>query len=512
MDPQESEQLIHLADYLDVLLKHKWLITAVLIVVVTATMLMTFRMQPVYQATAVLVIDKERNTSPLTGEILDFENYSSQMLTFNTHFKLITSIPVLEKVAASIKPNQTNSPLTVSPASPIRDWFRKVKHNIGLIFRDDRPAIPSPDRLTSMAYTLKSKINIQQVRETRLLKIHVNDTDPVMAADIADHLAARYIEFDISNRVSSSRNTLTWLQNQLYDVKKKLEDAEREFQAYKENEKIFSIKGKQNVITQKIEEFNDAFLQTRHNRLELDAKLSKINRQINADGNVVSARTLIRNHIIDNLYQTLLNSELELNRLGKTYRQKHPKIIQMEGKIKKTRTNLENEIRKEVGHMQAERSVLHAKEQALEKTIADFEKDAFETNRKELRYRILQRNVNTNQNLYNTLLSKIKETHVEDNLDISNIRIVEKASVPMSPIKPRKKLNLLLSLVVGLMSGTGLAFLIEYMDRTIRNENDVLKYLELPVLSVIPKADKTLQKQGRSGVASDISRQGGGRT
>ena len=124
----------------------------------------------------------------------------------------------------------------------------------------------------------------------------------------------------------------------------------------------------------------------------------------------------------------------------------------------------------------------------------NFEKDALETNRKELTYAILQRNVETNQKLYNTLLSKIKESDIVGTVDVSNIRIAEKAIVPQVPVKPRKKMNLILSVIVGLVTGVGLAFLLEYLDQSLRTEEDVQRYLDQTVLSVIPVADVAKQK------------------
>jgi len=145
--------------------------------------------------------------------------------------------------------------------------------------------------------------------------------------------------------------------------------------------------------------------------------------------------------------------------------------------------------------LESERSVLLARERTFQMTISDFENDALMTNKKQLRYTILQRNVETNQKLYDTLLSKVKEANVTGNIDASNIRVTEEAVMPASPIKPRKKRNFILSIIFGLMTGVGLAFLWEYLDRSLRTEEDVSRYLDLPVLSIIPVADDAEGKE-----------------
>jgi uncharacterized protein involved in exopolysaccharide biosynthesis len=299
-------------------------------------------------------------------------------------------------------------------------------------------------------------------------------------------LAKVYIEYNVENRLKSSQTTLSWMTNQLYDMKKNLEGAEQEFLAFKQQEQLFSIKGKQKVIEQKIEDFNDAYLAARNKRLELDAKLKELNRIVQSKTSMLHARSLIDNPVLDNLYTQLLDSEVELTRLSKVFKSKHPKMIQLKTKIDKTKRKLREELRKEIDNLKAERSVLSSRENVLQKTMSDFENDALETNSKELQYSIYKRNVDTNQKLYDTLLSKVKESNIMGNLDVSNIRIAEKAPLPVRPIKPKKNLNVILSIVLGLLTGIGLSFFWEYLDRSLRTEEDIERYLNLPVLSVIP--------------------------
>jgi len=328
--------------------------------------------------------------------------------------------------------------------------------------------------------------------------VSVEDNNPAMAADIANILSKSYIEFDIDNRLKSSQDTISWMTGQLYEMKKKLEDAEKEFLAYKQQAKLFSVKGKQKVIEQKITEFNDVYLQARNNRLQLDAKLAELNRLLQSGGDILHARSLIKNPTIDNLYSQLLESEIELSRISKVYKSKHPKIIQIESKIDKTRKNLDEELKKEVGNLKADRSVFLAREKVLAKTIADFENDSLEIGQKELKYAILERNVETNKKLYNDLLSRTKESNILGTAGVSNIRVTDDAAIPQDPVKPKKELNLILSIIFGLMTGVGISFLWEYLDRSLRTEEDVQRYLDLPILSVIPIVDEKKRKKTQS--------------
>ena len=491
MNNQKPDISPHLAEYYYILSKHKWMIIGSLIIMVTLTMFFTFRMKPVYQATATLVIDKEQSKSPLTGERMDFESYVSQSLTFNTHFKLITSRQVLEEVIRRLKLDRQDEDIEVGV---FKEILAQVKENIRLLLDQEETVLTPEEQLTGTIETLNENVDIEEVRDTRLLKISVEDHDPALAMDIANSLAAAYIEFNIGNRLKSSKNTLSWMSDQLYEMKKKLEDSEEAFLAYKQRENLFSVEGKQQSIAQKIADFNDAQLEARNKRLEVNAKLQQLKLSLASGVGQIDVRSLITNPRIDNLNTQLLDAEVELSRLGKVYKSKHPKIVQITTKIDKTKKKLIQEVRKELKSLEAEGAVLLAREKAMKKTIADFDQEALSTNRKELKYSIFQRSVTTNQKLYDTLLSKVEESNVVKDADVSNIRIVERAVRPLSPVKPKKKLNLALSIIFGLMTGVGLAFLLEYMDRSLRTEEDVQRYMDLAVLSVVPEADKAKSK------------------
>jgi len=283
-----------------------------------------------------------------------------------------------------------------------------------------------------------------------------------------------------------------WHNYELDELRKKNEDAEEKFFEYKQENLVFSIEGKQKQAEQKIQEFNTRYLETRNRRLELDAKINELSRNLGSIKSVANVRSLINNPVIESIYARIIDLEIELTRLSKIYGPKHPQIVQANTELAKSRNSLALEITKEVENLKSERSVLFAREQTLEKNIAEFEKDALDTSAKELQYTILQRNVDTNRNLYDLMLSRIKETDILQTASTDHIRLVEKAKIPSGPVSPDKRLALLIAMGLGLMAGCGLAFFIEYMDRTVRTEEDFRQHFNIPVLSVVPKADKSV--------------------
>jgi uncharacterized protein involved in exopolysaccharide biosynthesis len=493
----EDEQATHLIDYYHVLLRHKWMIIVCLVIVVSLVIWHNARLTPIYRATTTLIIDKESMKSPLTGQRMDYETYLSESMTFNTHFKLITSREVLKRVVKDLKLDQMDEKQQeekLREISPLRQHLSNFKKNIRLLLGRKKEMPNPPDLMTGLVQALRGMVATEPVEETRLLNINVSNPDPMMARDIANAVGQAYINFNIDNRLQSSQNTLTWLTNHLYEMKKKLEDAEAEFLAFKQEASLLSPEESQKMIAQKRTEFNDAYIQARNRRLELNAKLKQLQGISLSSGDVSHLRSLIASPLIDTLYTQLVNAEVELGRLSKVYKSKHPKVIEVTTRTENTRQKMDEEIKKEIANLKAEQEVLLAKEKILEQTIAGFEKEAMQTNKKELNYTILKRNVEMNQRLYDTILSRVKEADITGNIDVSNIRITEKAVLPRFPISPNKRRNNMLGIIVGLMIGIGLSFLWEYIDRSLRTEEDVQRYLGLPVLTVIPMADQASGK------------------
>ena len=487
----ETEQTKHLTEYLFLLVKRKWLILATCALTVSMAAWYNSTLKPVFRTTTTIIVDDERGRSPVSGDMIGWESYYSGALKFNTHFSLITSNPVVERVVDKLKMDKK-----VIENQPRETLFAGLKKNIDLLLGvEEKPAVVI-DKLPVLVSFLKEQIKVEPVKDTQLLKITATDIDRKTAKNMADALADAYIEFNIENRLKASRSTLTWMTDQLYEMKKKLEDAEEEFYAFKQQNKLFSFSGKQEMTAQKIAEFNTAYIQTRNRRLEFDSKLEELNPSSSDKVNILYARSVIMNPVIDELYSQLISIEMEHSQLGKVYKSKHPKMIQSAARLERARRKLHDEVLKEVENLKYERSMLFEKEKVLQQTIADFEGESLQGGRNELKYTILQRNVETNQKLYDILLSKVQESRLIEDIDISNIRIVERAELPREPIVPHKNLNLLLGLVFGLVSGIGLILLLEYLDRSLHTEEDVQRHLGQPVLAVVPYTKEQPAEKG----------------
>lgn len=485
---QEDEQSLHLTDYLNLISKHRLLIISILVIIVLATMLYVFTQPKIYKATSTLLIDKEQTQSPLGGDLMNYDSYLSESLSFNTHFKLIKSRKVLELVIYKLRLEQAHNQKSESAKGMFANIVASIKKNILLIFKGDEKTSELIDPVLPLVKELKDMISIKEIRDTRLLELSVENVDPRLAMEIANAVSQAYIKFNITNRLKHSQNTITWMTGQLYEVQKKLEDAEKAFQVYKEDKKIFSIEGKQSIISQKMEEINDAYIKARNMRMEIEAKLGALESIPKKDIDILKYRALTDNKLIEDLYKKLLELDVEYSRLQNVFKSKHPRIIEVRTNIRDIKNKFLEELKKESEALKSKGTVLKAREQAMLLTINELETEAMDINKKEFTYSILKRNVDTNKKLYDVLLSKLEESNITNEIIPSNIRVVEDAILPKYPIKPNKKRALILSILIGLMAGAGASFLWEYLDRSLRTEEDIQRYLDLPTLAVVPVA------------------------
>ena len=296
-EPDHDEGLdIH--EYYRIVVKRKLLIILSLLLCVLLVGLKTYTMDPLYKATALVAIDSSSLKSPLSGEAVR-DSWFQETSKFNTHARLYTSRPVLEKVVNTLG-LLDEKPKSVDKKSQFWEFIKqlkdsiRIKENIKILLGRESVQNKPISKLDKAVKKLQGQVEVNPVRDTILYEISVEDEDPDMARDKANSVAEAYIEFNIDNHIEYSRNSFQWMSDQFYGVKKKLEDAERDFLNYKEQERLFSIEGRQDEILHKIRDMNNAYLKARNKRLELQANYQEIKSLTSLNkADILQARSLL---------------------------------------------------------------------------------------------------------------------------------------------------------------------------------------------------------------------------
>ena len=442
---------LHLREYVRILRKHALLIASCFVVVVAIAAAGTFLQRPVYRATTKALIEREAPRVVNFQEIGPADSDSSEF--FQTQVQIIRSRPVVQRVIASL--GLTDKKAELAEAVDPVDAFLK-------------------------------NVSVEPIRNTRLVEIDVDDHDPKLAADIANTLASTYVSQNLELKFNAARDALTWLTNQVGDLKSKVNDSELALQKYREQAGLVSAEEKQNLAARKLTEFNSGYIDAKAKRLEMETRLTELRKGANQPGLLESSPIVINNPVVQRLKGQLVELEVQKSKLLKTYKEKHPEVLRVQSQIDEVNQKLQEEMGRLVLSMESEFNALKAREAAMLGAVNQYKDEAQDLAKKSIQFGILKRDADSNQQLYDVLLKRLKETGLSQGLDSNNVRIIEPASVPLRPVKPRKALNLALGVVLGLVLGVSVALFVEYMDDHVRTPEQVEAALGVPVFALIP--------------------------
>ncbi|MFQ5791429.1 MAG: GumC family protein, partial [Acidobacteriota bacterium] len=336
---------------------------------------------------------------------------------------------------------------------------------------------------------LLKRVDVTPVRRSRLVDVSYEGYNPFLVAKITDTIAQTYIDQNLEARFQASQYAVGWLSERLKATKKKLAESEATLQRYKEENKIVSVslEERQNFVVVKLNELSRDLTQAKTERIGLETLYHRLKELSKKPGMIEAVPAVIENRLIQNLKIDYARAQAEHSELSKRYGQKHPKIIRVRSKLKAIEDKIAFEVEKIIKSIETEYKVARAKEQSLVRALDAQKTEALDLNKKAIKFRALEREVETNKQIYDALLKRAEETGLTSQLENVNIRIVDPAEVPQVPAKPRILLNVVLAMIAGLTMGTGLVLFLEYLDVTVRNPENIEELLSIPCLGALGK-------------------------
>ena len=454
MVARELEPQPRIADYRRVLRKHRWLMTGIFLLTVLTVGIWTFTQVPIYQAAATILIEPE---PPRVLNIQDVTPVGAMSpwdpAFYPTQYEIIKSRAVVVRAVDALNLKKRAA---------------------------DGGAGADPSR------ALSGSLAVDPVRNTRLVLIKVAGPDPARAAAEANAMASAYAKYNVELKLKGARDALTWLAEEASRLRAKVDESSQALQNYRVKSGILGMQEQRQISAQKIIEANKGYLEAQAQRMSVEAKLGELT-QVAKDP--ATAGTIFSegdNPLVGKIKGEIGGLETEKSKLLKVYKEKHPEIVKVDAQIQHLRDRLEAEFRGTLRSVQTQFKVARAREESQLNEVNHLRREGQELNDKESQYQNLQRDVESNQQLYDSVVKRLKETGVAGGLENSNVRIVEEATPPGAPIRPRKAWNLGLSLVAGLVLAFGVAFGLEYLDTTVKTPDDVERYLGLSVIGVVP--------------------------
>jgi polysaccharide biosynthesis transport protein len=477
-DVQEGDE-IDLHAYWRVIVRRRWVIASVFASVVLLTLLFTLRQTKVYAATATLIIDVNAPRVLNQKDVQDVVDsgtggywYSKEY--YETQYKVITSRAVAQRVIDKL---QLARDLRFLGLDDVNDP-KKVEEHLGRI----DPAVE-----------LQERLEVLPVKDSRVVRVQVRDREPRWAATLANAVAEAYITESLSVRSTMTQNASEWLEQQLADLETKLAKSSDDLFRFKQAHDIVatSWEDRQGMVSQRLVAVNDALTKAR----VLKAQLESRNEQIAALGDAIAkgdpaaeAFAIVnQSRSIQDLKVRYADARVDCADMTARYLEDHPKLVACQGKLAAARDGLAREVRTILEGARREYQEAVQTERKLSRLLDDSKSDAFGLNQHEKEYLELKRSHDNNQRLYEMVLQRLKETGVTGLLQMSNVRILDRAEPPEKPVSPRPLRNLALSLVLGLAGGVALALLLETLDTSITTREQVEERLRLPFLGIIPR-------------------------
>jgi polysaccharide biosynthesis transport protein len=467
------EKEIDLKQLLSLLRKHLPVFAGVIVVVLTLTFIYIQRSPVIYSAIATVEI--EPKTPDILGSGMEIVSSGSQGYYWSNKEYYATQYEIIQSRAVSQKV------IDMIPDGNVLNFF-----GIDTSLLKEREDVEKIDPVK----ILQGKIFVAPQKNSNIVRISIEDTDPEKAAFLANSVSSAYIDFNLEKRYVTTRDAATWLADQSINLKKELETSELQLFNFKDDNNILAttFEARQTILSKRIETLNNIITAQEIKRNALLAKIEeyrKIDIDDPEDGYIKDISK--ENQLVYNLRLKYLEALAKFKEIEKTYGELHPRQQTITAEISKTKDLLRSEINGVVQSYDIELRTLESELGKNRKMLSDVQSEAIDLNRLSIDYSKLKREVDTNQRMFEIVLERTKQADLSALLRNNNLRVVDRAEVPTSPVKPRKKLILLIGLLVAFMAGFLAIVLIEFLETRFRDFEELEKASKKSILGVVPK-------------------------
>ena len=451
-------------------LQRHWLeIIAITMTVVTVAAIYSFKAKPIYRATSRLDIEAE---TPMLQSLV--ENLHNPQAQANESF-LVTQTQVL---ASENLAWQTIEQLHLADNA---DFVGNMsEHGQGL---SDDPYFLR-NYLTRLFGT---HLSVDLRHNSHVVDVSFESTDPRIAAHVVNALVEGYIEYNFRAKYDATRQASGWMEQQLDEMKAKVEKSQQALIDYERANSMVDLSDKgrngTNVSEQRLSDLTSDLTKAQDYLAEKQA----LYQQANAHPSTIAI--LAEDDLLQSLEERSADIEAQYTDATGTYGPNFPKVVRLKQQVNQIQTLIRDERNRQVERIRRDYEAALGREKLLIRRTEEQKLDVGRMQQLSIQHNILKRDFETNQQLYQNLLTRLKDATVTAGLRATNIHVVDSAFPPSAPIRPKKALYLALALMGGLTLGTALAFLRDSVARsriTVRTPEEVQRLLNLPALALIP--------------------------
>jgi len=451
------EQEVDLRYYADVLWRGRALVAAAAVLGATLGVLFGFLQTPEYRAAAMLKIEPPTPTFMSVGDAMmgGGGNFWQNADFYNTEFRILRSKAVGERAVKDLE--------------------------------ERKQALPEGGGDAALA--LMAHVSVEPIAESRLALLQVTHRDPKIAAEWANTVANIYIEQTLASRVDAAKRSLEWLHERLEDTQRNMRDAHEKLLKSYQSQDLFVPEGSASAVTTSITKLNEDFIAAQARLIELTAAVKQLAEMRKRGQSLDTVPQVAADGQVSGYSQQIGALNLELARLRERFKEAHPEIQKAQAQIAElSRAKDARAAQVELG-LKAEQVQLEKRAVELRAAIDSQKAQAATQSQKAAELEQLKKQGESAKGLYEILLQKLNETDIARSIKSNNVSLVERASPPTRPIRPDKQRIALVGLGFGILLGFGLVGGREYFDNTLKNPDEVERYLHVNLLAAVPKHD-----------------------
>ena len=535
---ENYEKQFTLNDYLRIFQRGKWIILISFIIVVGFVVYYTFTATPIYQATA-KVMFKENKAAEQT--LFNITSLGEKTTLINNQVQILHSRTLAERVIQRLKNSAKADKLEILGNAQQKSNRLNLVTKLKSFFLNNNKEestyswMEKEQLKFQMAVSdLQNRITVNPIRNTDVVELSITATSPFEAAYITNTLAEVYKRENQLDNQAEVRKVKDFLSEQLDIIQNQLMESEVALKNYMEEEKVVALPEETQELVTKAAEFESLYRATELEIGSTRERLVYVNEQLDKSKLNFNTESLLANPFIEEIKKQM--AELETRKATyiatlineDVYSEDDPRIQGFDEKIRMLSDKLKSRVAKlassEIGdplafsedlfgrkiELEAQMQSLQPRRDALKKIVDDYNIMLESIPSKSLRLARLERAAKLDEKITLMMKEKYEESRITEVGQLGNVRIIDPANPPLSPIKPKKKMNLLLGIIVGLGLGVGITFMLEYFDNSIHYMEEIER-MKIPALGSIPliKAEMAISRHGKNGKFNTNGNQNG---
>ncbi len=459
----------------DLLLKHKWLILAVTSVLTVLVAVYSFRMKPVYRASALIDVEAELPLLQTLNDLFRTQEADDSFLA--TQVSIMQSDDLVWTTIQQLGMVKLEQSGGSSPAG---------SQVLGI----------SPKKKNGIVGAFKASLRVDRAKESRMVLVSFESTDPDEAARVVNALVNNYIEYNFRTKYDATRLATGWMEQRLDELKLKVEKSEQAMVDYERQNNIVSVGEKQTAIEARLEDLAKDLSNAQTERLTKESLYKMV---ASNEAQVGFNQT---NTLLGGLEAKDVELREQYSEVSAQYGPTYPKALAIQDQIKDLESLIARERKRAVESIRNDYSAALQREQALAAAATEQKTAVERVNQLLIEHNLLKREFETNQQLYDSLLQHLKDANVSAGLRATNIHIIDQATPPPSPVRPDKLRNIEFAVAAGLILGIALALTREALDNSIKNAQEMEKLTDLPTLAIVPLSRSRLLRSKRRAPAN----------